>query len=74
MTIVFPGEKIVFGCRSVLNSPLQYCRFLRPDGVGLGIIPGMNESGRYSYDGPGLDYGYCGLAISSTQVCSKYNS
>lgn len=62
-------QKVVIACKSVLNSPLQYCRFIRPDGLGLGVAPGMEPSDRYSYEGNGLDFGYCGLAISSVEVC-----
>ncbi|XP_046741771.1 uncharacterized protein LOC124408685 [Diprion similis] len=62
------GDKTIIACKSVLDYPLQYCRFVRPDGVGLGVTPGMEPSERYSYEGDGLDHGYCGLAISSVQA------
>ncbi|XP_020712442.2 uncharacterized protein LOC105693637 [Athalia rosae] len=61
------GSKAVIACRALLDYPLRYCRFIRPDNMGLGVTPGMKPDGRYSYEGPGLDTGYCGLAISEVE-------
>jgi hypothetical protein len=39
--LVISSEPAVLKCSSVpLGRPLQYCRFIRPDGKGFNVVPG----------------------------------
>lgn len=39
--VVFSNGFAVLKCYSVpIGKPLQYCRFLRPDGKGFNVVPG----------------------------------
>lgn len=61
------GKTTTVNCHSVpKGQPIEYCRFVRPDGQGISLIPGYsNVSLDYSYDGAGLLAGDCGILIHS---------
>lgn len=66
--VVFSNGFAVLKCYSTpTGKPLQYCRFLRPDGKGFNVVPGNNTVvlGRYQYEAEGLEKGECGLRINS---------
>ncbi|XP_069702843.1 uncharacterized protein [Periplaneta americana] len=64
-------ESTTLTCYSVpRGAPIEYCRFVRPDGVGFNVIEKTNSSipstlGRYELHPNGLQKGECELMISS---------
>ncbi|XP_033610839.1 uncharacterized protein LOC111873065 isoform X3 [Cryptotermes secundus] len=72
--VVFSNGFAVLKCYSVpIGKPLQYCRFLRPDGKGFNVVPGNNSVvlGRYQYEAEGLEKGECGLRIHSESATAE---
>ncbi|XP_069702846.1 uncharacterized protein [Periplaneta americana] len=71
--VLFSPEDTILQCYSVpLGSPLQYCRFIRPDGKGFNVVPGsVAVLERYVYEAGGLDQGECGLRIISYNLTQE---
>lgn len=58
------GNTVSFSCHTVVNNiRLQYCRFVRSDGVGFSFTTNIVH-GKYEYQGAGIEHGECGLKVS----------
>jgi len=67
--VVVSEDPALLKCYSVpLEVPLDYCRFIRPDGKGFNVVPQKDNTtvlDKYLYEADGLAKGECGLRIVS---------
>jgi hypothetical protein len=64
------GDSVKLLCKTVMQQPMKFCRFVNPSGVvyGLSSATVSQADSRYHYFGGGLGEGECGIEIDNVQI------